>query len=99
MFVRDRIVDTEIFEKNVQKLIPLLGGSDSPSGCRITLDAAIDYLLSKGTDSPDNPATRFAEAFRYMQQRQAEYFRLGVFSYAMLRTEFRKNLKIIDEFI
>ncbi|KAJ5796451.1 uncharacterized protein N7518_004991 [Penicillium psychrosexuale] len=90
MFVRDRIVDTEIFEKHVQKLIPLLGGSDSPSSSKVvdvgslffryTLDAATDYLLGNGTDSLDNPATR-------------------VFSFAMSRTEFRENLKIMDEFI
>lgn len=88
MFVRDRIVDTEIFEKHVQKLIPLLGGSNSPpTGSRVvdvgslffryTLDAATDYLLGQGTDSLENPATRFAEAFRYVQQRQAELFRFG----------------------
>ncbi|CAI7614497.1 unnamed protein product [Penicillium crustosum] len=109
MFVRDRIVDTEIFEKHVQKLIPLLGGSASPSSSKVvdvgslffryTLDAATDYLLGKGTDSLDNPATRFAKAFRYVQQRQAEYFRFGVFSSVLSRTEFRKNLKIMDEFI
>lgn len=87
MFARERIVDTEIFEKHVQKLIPLLGGSKSPSGGRVvdvgslffryTLDAATDYLLGQGTDSLENPATRFAEAFRYVQQRQAEIFRFG----------------------
>ncbi|KXG47998.1 Cytochrome P450 [Penicillium griseofulvum] len=109
MFVRDRIVDTEIFEKHVQKLIPLLGGSDSPSSSKVvdvgslffryTLDAATDYLLGKGTDSLDNPATRFAEAFRYVQQRQAEYFRFGVFNSVMSRTEFRKNLRIMDDFM
>lgn len=87
MFVRDRIVDTEIFEKHVQKLIPLLGGSQSLSRSKVvdvgslffryTLDAATDYLLGQGTDSLENPATRFAEAFRYVQQRQAELFRFG----------------------
>jgi cytochrome P450 len=87
MFVRERIVDTEIFEKHVQKLIPLLGGSKSPSGSKVvdigslffryTLDAATDYLLGQGTDSLENPETGFAEAFRYVQQRQAELFRFG----------------------
>lgn len=87
MFVRDRIVDTEIFEKNVQKLITLLGGSSSPTGSKIvelsglyfryTLDAATDYLLGEGTKSLDNPTVRFAEAFRYVQAKQAEYFRMG----------------------
>lgn len=87
MFARERIVDTEIFEKHVQKLIPLLGGSHYPSSSKVvdvgslffrfTLDAATDYLLGQGTDSLENPATRFAEAFRYVQQRQAELFRFG----------------------
>ncbi|KAJ5856064.1 uncharacterized protein N7529_010008 [Penicillium soppii] len=109
MFVRERIVDTEIFEKHVQKLIPLLGGSGSPTSSKVvdvgslffryTLDAATDYLLGQGTDSLDNPETGFAEAFRYVQQRQAELFRFGVFNFAMSKVEFRKNLKRMDEFI
>ncbi|EAW06530.1 cytochrome P450 [Aspergillus clavatus NRRL 1] len=87
MFARERIVDTEIFEKHVQHLIPLLAGSDAPGGSkkvdvgslffRFTLDAATDYLLGQGTDSLQNPETRFAEAFRYVQSRQSELFRLG----------------------
>lgn len=87
MFARERIVDTEIFEKHVQHLIPLLGGSNSPSSSKVvdvgslfyryTLDAATDYLLGQGTDSLENPQTGFAEAFRYVQQRQSELFRFG----------------------
>ena len=87
MFARERIVDTEIFEKHVQKLIPLLGGSNTPRGSKVvdvgslfyryTLDAATDYLLGNGTDSLENPATKFAEAFRYVQQRQSQIFRFG----------------------
>ena len=87
MFARDRIVDTEMFEKHVQKLIELFGGSPLPNGSKVvdigslffryTLDAATDYLLGHGTDSLENPATRFAEAFRYVQARQAELFRFG----------------------
>ncbi|KAJ5155169.1 hypothetical protein N7492_007972 [Penicillium capsulatum] len=109
MFTRERIVDTEIFEKHVQKLIHLLGGSSAPGGSRVvdvgslffryTLDAATDYLLGQGTDSLENPATRFAEAFRYVQQRQSDFFRAGVFSFFMSRKEFRENLKIMDDFI
>lgn len=87
MFTRDRIVDTEIFEKHVQHLIPLLAGSSAPGGSRTvdvgplffryTLDAATDYLLGQGTSSLQNPETTFAEAFRYVQHRQAQLFRLG----------------------
>lgn len=85
MFARERLVDTEIFEKHMQKLLPLLG-KNSHGGrvvdvgslfFRYTLDASTDYLLGQGTDSLENPATRFAEAFRYVQQRQAELFRFG----------------------
>ena len=87
MFNKDRIVDTRIFETHVQKLIHLFGGSGNANGSKIvdvgglyfrfTLDAATDYLLGKGTDSLENPETRFAEAFRYVQSRQAIYFRMG----------------------
>lgn len=87
MFTRDRIVDTEIFETSVQKLIKLFGGSGNANGSKIVdigglyfryaLDASTDYLLGKGTDSLDNPETRFAEAFRYVQARQSKYFRMG----------------------
>lgn len=85
MFVRDRIVDTEMFEPNVQRLIRLLGGSEMTGKVvevsnlffRFTLDTSTEYLLGKGTDSLDNPKTRFAQAFEYVQIKQSEYFRLG----------------------
>lgn len=87
MFNKDRIVDTEIFETHVQKLVHLFGGSGNSNGSKIvdvgglyfrfTLDAATDYLLGQGTDSLENPETRFAEAFRYVQSRQAILFRMG----------------------
>jgi cytochrome P450 len=87
MFARDRIVDTEIFEKHVQHLIPLLAGGGTPGRSKVvdvgslffrfTLDAATDYLLGQGTDSLQNPTTTFAEAFRYVQHRQSEIFRFG----------------------
>ncbi|KAF7588747.1 hypothetical protein BBP40_005273 [Aspergillus hancockii] len=109
MFVRERIVDTEIFEKHVQHLIPLLSGGPSPTGSRIvdvspfffryTLDAATDYLLGHGTDSLQNPTTMFSEAFRYVQKRQADLFRLGTFNFLLSRKEFRRNLKIMDDFM
>ncbi|KAL6228825.1 hypothetical protein BDW75DRAFT_127882 [Aspergillus navahoensis] len=106
MFVRDRLVDTEIFEKHVQHLIPLLAGDNRSKVVnvtslffRYTLDAATDYLLGHGTDSLQNPETEFAEAFRYVQRRQAQYFRLGVFKFVLSRTEFRRQLKVMDDFI
>lgn len=87
MFNKDRIVDTQIFETHVQKLIQLFGGSKNANGSKIvdvgdlyfrfTLDAATGYLLGQGTDSLENPKTRFAEAFRYVQSQQSIFFRMG----------------------
>ncbi|KAF9889256.1 hypothetical protein FE257_007569 [Aspergillus nanangensis] len=109
MFVRERLVDTEIFERHVQHLIPLLEGGKAPGGSKIvdvgplfyryTLDAATDYLLGKGTDSLQNPATAFAEAFRYVQHRQALMFRLGVFGFILSKKKFREQLKVMDDFL
>ncbi|KAL4810886.1 cytochrome P450 [Aspergillus unguis] len=106
MFVRDRLVDTEIFEKHVQHLIPLLEGQNGNKVVdvtslffRYTLDAATDYLLGDGTDSLQNPETEFAEAFRYVQRRQSQIFRLGVFKFLLPRGEFRRQLRVMDDFI
>ncbi|KAI9376220.1 cytochrome P450 [Aspergillus egyptiacus] len=106
MFVRDRLVDTENFEKHVQHLIPLLAGENGSRVVnvtdlffRYTLDAATDYLLGDGTDSLQNPETRFAEAFRYVQRRQAQFFRLGVFKFILSRKKFREELEVMDNFI
>ncbi|KAI9925143.1 hypothetical protein MW887_006063 [Aspergillus wentii] len=109
MFARDRIVDTEIFEKHVQHLIPHLAGSGHPGGSRVvdvgplffrfTLDAATDYLLGQGTDSLQNPTTHFAEAFRYVLHRQSEIFRFGPFNVFLSRKKFREQLKVMDQFM
>ncbi|KAL2827176.1 cytochrome P450 [Aspergillus cavernicola] len=106
MFVRDRLVDTETFEKHVQHLIPLLAGENGSKVVditslffRYTLDAATDYLLGDGTDSLQNSETQFAEAFRYVQRRQSQIFRLGVFKFILSRVEFRRQLKVMDDFI
>ncbi|KAK2783502.1 hypothetical protein FQN52_009622 [Onygenales sp. PD_12] len=109
MFARDRIVDTEIFEKHIHKLIPMLGGSKNPNQSKVvdvqpfffqfTLDAATDYLLGHSVDSLDNPKTIFAESFQYVLHRQAIMFRSGPISPLMSRVEFRANLKKMDDFM
>ncbi|OJJ45390.1 hypothetical protein ASPZODRAFT_69921 [Penicilliopsis zonata CBS 506.65] len=113
MFVRERIVDITIFEKHVQELLPLLAGqgltSHAPDSSpavdvvpllyRYALDAATDYLLGQGTDSLVNPKAEFAEAFRYVQQRQAEIFRMGMFNGLLSRKRFRRELRTMDNFV
>ncbi|XRM42435.1 hypothetical protein ABZX51_005651 [Aspergillus tubingensis] len=106
MFTRDRIVDTELFEHHVQHLIPLLAGTKSnkvvdltPLFLRYTLDAATAYLFGEGTNSLQNPATSFADAFSYVQHRQGEIFRYGPFNPILSRTKFRQKLKIMNDFM
>ncbi|KAI2879733.1 hypothetical protein CBS76997_10719 [Aspergillus niger] len=106
MFTRDRIVDTEIFEHHVQHLIPLLAGTKSnkvvdvtPLFLRYTLDAATAYLFGDGTNSLQNPATSFAEAFSYVQHRQSEFFCYGPFNPILSRTKFRQELKKMNDFM
>lgn len=85
MFAKERFVDTEIFEKHIEKLIPRLAKNDSggrivdigPLFFRFTLDAATDYLLGKSVDSLDDPKTEFAESFQFVLHKQSILFRAG----------------------
>ncbi|PGG98356.1 hypothetical protein GX51_06843 [Blastomyces parvus] len=110
MFARDRIVDTENFEKHIQKLIPYLEGNNNKLGkgkvvdvaalfFRFTLDAATGYLLGQSVDSLDDPKTVFAESFQYVLHRQSILFRAGPISPLLSRKEFRVNLKKMDDFM
>ncbi|PGH06917.1 hypothetical protein AJ79_06390 [Helicocarpus griseus UAMH5409] len=110
MFARDRIVDTENFEKHIHKLIPYLEGNNNKPGkgnvvdvgalfFRYTLDAATDYLLGQSVDSLDDPKVVFAESFQYVLHRQSELFRAGPVSPLLFRKEFHHNLKKMDDFM
>ncbi|PGH13014.1 hypothetical protein AJ80_06498 [Polytolypa hystricis UAMH7299] len=109
MFARERIVDTEIFEKHIHKLIPMLGGSVNRDGStvvdvgslffRYTLDASTDYLFGQSVDSLDNPKTVFAESFQYVLHRQSIIFRAGPVNFLLSRKLFRENLKKMDDFM
>lgn len=85
MFVRERIVDTELFERHVQILIPMLAGNPigskvvdiGPLFYRYAMDASTDYLFGESTGSLENPKTTFSEAFGYVLHRQTEIDRMG----------------------
>jgi cytochrome P450 len=87
MFNRDRIVNTEMFETHVEKLIRLLEGGANPNGSgvvdvgplffRFTLDAATAHLLGQPVNSLDNPKTVFSESFQYVLHRQSQIVRFG----------------------
>ncbi|KAL1956509.1 hypothetical protein VTO42DRAFT_7072 [Malbranchea cinnamomea] len=109
MFARDRLIHTEMFEEHVDKLLRLLspeananraGVVDvSPLFFRLTLDAATDHLLGQAVNSLDDPKTVFAESFQFVLHKQSMYFRAGPVSPLLSRTEYRKHLRIMDEFI
>ena len=87
MFARDRLINTEMFEVHVDKLIKLMSPTQNPQGggvvdaqtlfFRLTLDAATDHLLGQAVNSLDDPKTIFAESFQYVLHHQAMYFRAG----------------------
>ncbi|EEH05830.1 cytochrome P450 alkane hydroxylase [Histoplasma capsulatum G186AR] len=103
MFARDRIVDTENFEKHIQKLIPHLEKNNEKPGeetivdvaalffC-FTLSAATDYLLGQIVDSLDDPKTIVAESFQYVLHHQP-------ISPLLSSKGFRLNLKKMDDFM
>ncbi|KAE8148069.1 cytochrome P450 [Aspergillus avenaceus] len=109
MFARERLVDTEIFEDHVQRLISCLAGDTSPNGSRVvdigplvfrySLDAATDYLLGQGTDSLQNSQTMFADAFQKVLHHQVVIYRMSGFNFILPKAQFRRNLKVMDDFL
>ncbi|KAK2823843.1 hypothetical protein FQN49_007565, partial [Arthroderma sp. PD_2] len=107
MFAKERFVDTEIFEKHIEKLIPLLAANSDGSSIvdigplffRFTLDAATDYLLGKSVDSLDDPKTVFAESFQYVLHRQSVLFRAGPLRKFLSEREFKIHIQRMDDFL
>lgn len=83
MFARDRVVDVNLFEHHVQKLLPMLGtgnGSEVElTNCffRYTLDAATHYLLGTPVGNMDDEKNSFAQWFGNIQRKQMLILRVG----------------------
>lgn len=106
-FIKDRLSDIKIFEKHCSVLIPLLGGGVGGGKTvdaldlffRFTLDASTDFLLGRSVDSLIHSQVAFAEAFNYVQHIQSIIARVGPLHWAIPRTKFRKQLKIMNDFV
>ncbi|KAM5466660.1 hypothetical protein MauCBS54593_005917 [Microsporum audouinii] len=107
IFAKERFVDTEIFEKHIEKLIPQLATNENggsivdvgPLFFRFTLDAATDYLLGKSVDSLDDPKTSFAESFQYVLHKQSVLFRAGPLRKFFSEREFKANIRKMNDFL
>jgi cytochrome P450 len=103
LFIKDRLSDIETFEKHVGHLMPLLGGQgQTVDVCdlffRFTLDAATDFLLGRSVESLKHEQVDFARAFNTVQHVQSMIARLGPLHWLIPRREFRREIKVMDEF-
>ncbi|KAF2436084.1 cytochrome P450 [Tothia fuscella] len=102
-FIKDRLSDIDIFEKHCRQLIPMLGGQGQTIDVadlffRFTLDAATDFLLGRSVDSLKHEQVDFAYAFNKVQHVQGLIARAGPLNWIIPRREFRKQLKVMNEF-
>jgi hypothetical protein len=66
---------------------------------RFTLDSATDFLLGNSVDSLSQPAVEFAKAFAEIQQHMNNVSRLGPLHNLMPRGKFKKNLKVLNDYV
>lgn len=105
-FIKDRVSDLAVFEKHLEILIPLLGGSHTGQAVdamdlffRFTLDASTAFLLGHSVNSLENHQDRFAHAFAEVQSVQSIIARAGPLNRFVPRKSFYASLKIMEEFM
>ncbi|CAD0083238.1 unnamed protein product [Aureobasidium vineae] len=82
-FIKDRVSDLAVFEKHLEVLLPMLGGSKNNQTVdamdlffKFTLDASTSFLLGHSVNSLENPQDRFSDAFATVQNVQSIIARL-----------------------
>ena len=105
-FIKDRVSDLHTFETHMQSLLPMLAGSNNGATVRVddlfyrfSLDAATHFLLGRSVDSLQNSQTEFADAFAVVQNVQAQIARAGPLQHLIPKKNFRKGLKVINQFV
>ncbi|GAM85529.1 hypothetical protein ANO11243_035360 [Dothideomycetidae sp. 11243] len=104
-FIKDRVSDLRVFEEHINIMLPLMRSKNgqpvdmSELFFRYTLDAATHFLLGESVESLVNPKNRFADAFTVVQHVQSNIARSGPLNWMIDRTEFRKGLKVLEDFI
>lgn len=81
LFMRERVGDLGLFERNVQRLIPKLGNDPTVEVdeliFRYTLDAISEFLLGSRVGSLEDESNRFTTAFNEVQRVQSVIMRAG----------------------
>lgn len=81
LFMRERVTDLGLFERNVQKLLPLLGDGQALEIddliFRFTLDSVSEFLLGKGFGTLSDTTNHFTDAFNKVQKTQSVIMRAG----------------------
>ncbi|KAF2835128.1 cytochrome P450 [Patellaria atrata CBS 101060] len=106
-FIKTRVSDLAVFERNVSILLSKLGGRGQEVNVgdlffRYALDASTEFLLGHSVDSMNNPQIRFAEAFKEVSEIQNLKGTLGPFSVFLSRStwaKFHDGIKVIDDFV
>jgi cytochrome P450 len=105
-FIKDRVSDLAVFEKHLDVLLPMLGGSRAGQTVdamdlffKFTLDASTAFLLGHSVNSLENPQDRFADAFAVVQSVQSVIARSGPLNRFVPRKAFYASLKIMEEFM
>ena len=81
LFMRERVADLDLFERNVQRLIPRLGNGGMVEVddliFRYTLDAISEFLLGSRVGSLEDESNSFTTAFNEVQRIQSVIMRAG----------------------
>jgi cytochrome P450 len=81
LFMRERVTELDLFERNVQRLMPMLGNGQPMEIddliFRYTLDAISEFLLGKGFGTLTDETNHFTDAFDKVQKTQSVIMRAG----------------------
>ena len=81
LFLKDRVSDLDLFERNVQRLLPRLGYGKPVEVddliFRYTLDAISEFLLGQRLGTLDDEENTFTDAFNAVQKTQSVIMRAG----------------------
>ncbi|KAH8677480.1 cytochrome P450 [Xylariales sp. PMI_506] len=104
MFMKDRVSDLEIFDRNTGALMTRLPPSGTPFGLqdllyRMTLDIAVEFLFGSQLNCLDNPRNSFVRAFDEVQRLQMEIMMTYPFDMFVDRKSYRRHIKTIEEFV
>jgi Cytochrome P450 len=104
-FEKSRVADLDLYERNVQRLIPILSSNEvveiDDLIFRYTLDAISEFLLGSRVGSLENQLNGFTEAFNEVQRVQSVIMRAGyeLYSYLQYQITIVIVLTHIDHFL